>query len=407
MSIKEIIESTYEQLSEIRFLAGVYVPTASKLQKTQIDKYNDKIDKADDLMRSAKKSDQHKGESELHEAIDKYKEWINGQHSKTLLQSLFTYQFAIFDAFMGNVLKEIYSNKPELVEAIERQFSLKDIKNISSMKALKSYIIDKEIDSIRRDSYVEQFKSMENRFGISTLRNFDSWASFTESAQRRHLFTHCDGIVNDQYLSALKLVGKSTEHKVGDEVKLTPSYFKSSTQVISETAIKLGLVLWSKFWPNEKNDQDSFLNDTIVEAVSNHQYDLAIELGDFETYFKVREDVTRRMIVINLAQAHKWKGDSTNCKKVLAKEDWSASRNEFQMCVNILKDDFDTASDNMKAIGKETDLVAKASYLHWPIVKEFVKSDQFKTTYKKLYRQEFLKAQTAQATKTAKAKKKK
>ena len=71
---------------------------------------------------------------------------------------------------------------------------------IGSIEKIKSQFIEKEVESIRRESYIEQFNILENRFEIKTLKKFEEWSLFVEMAQRRNIMTHNDGVVSDQYL---------------------------------------------------------------------------------------------------------------------------------------------------------------------------------------------------------------
>jgi hypothetical protein len=339
------MKSTAESLNEARILVRIYAPISGQMQKQQHEAYLEALTASQKLLKSRTKVDQHRGESQFHAAVEKYSPFINGDHPTALATSLFIYQFSIFDAFIGRLLHEIYSKKPELVNSIEKSLTIQDIGDFKSIKEIKDYLIGKEIDSLRRDSYSEQFKTMENRFGIKTLRKYDNWSVFIEGSQRRHLFTHCDGIASQQYRTAVTDVGGKPEFKVGDKVGLDLKYFMRTNSVITETVLKLSLVLWRKFWPNEKNEQEKALNNYIVSSIENNQYSLAVSLGEFSDTYRISEEMTRRMIVINLAQAFKWKGNQTKCAQILDKEDWSACTNEFKLCVSVLRDEFDAACD--------------------------------------------------------------
>ena len=82
-------------------------------------------------------------------------------------------------------------------------------------------MLEKEIESLRRKSYIEQFKELETKFSIK-LTKFDRWPYFIESAQRRNLFTHCDGIVSKQYLDVCRDVNFKFDkvYKVGERLEI-------------------------------------------------------------------------------------------------------------------------------------------------------------------------------------------
>src|ERR1700722_340059 len=72
----------------------------------------------------------------------------------------------------------------------------------------------------------------------------------------------------------------------------------------------------------------------------------------------------RRRFIINLVQAHKWKGSSVEANKILNEEDWSSCAAHFQMAVAILMDDFPKAASLMKSVAASGD-IQKSDYRDW------------------------------------------
>ena len=141
MSINSIMESTTESLKEARLLVQIYAPVAGQVQKTQHEKYNAAIEASQKLLKSRTKADQHRGESQFYAALDGFRPFIHGDHSTALATSLFIYQFSIFDAFIGRLLHQIYSQKPELVNSIEKSLTIQDVAGFSSIKEIKEHLI--------------------------------------------------------------------------------------------------------------------------------------------------------------------------------------------------------------------------------------------------------------------------
>jgi hypothetical protein len=90
-----------------------------------------------------------------------------------LARSLFTQMFSEFDAFTGALLKLIYIKNDQLLKGISREISLADLLEYEDLNAVKQAMLEKEIDTFRRDSYVEQFATLEKN---STYR-FESLKS--------------------------------------------------------------------------------------------------------------------------------------------------------------------------------------------------------------------------------------
>ena len=84
--------------------------------------------------------------------------------------------------------------------------ALTDLIEFEDLESVKRDMLEKEIDSIRRQSYVEQFATLERTFDL-TLRAFQEWPAFVEIGQRRNLMTHNDGQVKPAILSYMRARG--------------------------------------------------------------------------------------------------------------------------------------------------------------------------------------------------------
>lgn len=107
--------------------------------------------------------------------------------------------FSEFDAFTGALLKAIYIKNEDLLKGISREITLRELFDYQSIDDIKRSMLEKEIETFRRDSYIDQFSSLEKKFQIQ-LKKFDEYPEFIELSQRRNIFVHNDGLVSDQYL---------------------------------------------------------------------------------------------------------------------------------------------------------------------------------------------------------------
>jgi len=68
--------------------------------------------------------------------------------------------FSEFDAFMGALLKTIYLKNQDLLKGISREITLRELFEHGSIDDVKIAMLEKEIETFRRDSYVEQFSNL-------------------------------------------------------------------------------------------------------------------------------------------------------------------------------------------------------------------------------------------------------
>lgn len=309
-----------------------------------------------------------------------------------------------YDAYLGRLLRVAFSAKPELLAASQKSLTYTDLSEFSSLSAARESLIEKEVESVIRDSHSGHFKWMEERFRLPLRKDLNVWSRFVEITERRNLFVHCDGIVSSQYLRVCKQNGVDLDEglKAGDTLTVDPAYFDKAFDCILEIGIKLGHVLWRKLQPQEMQAADEALHLTGYDLLTEERYDLAKMVLRFatETPKKISSDQIRRMHLINLCIAHKLSGDESSCRTILNSEDWTACGPEFRMAVAVLTDNFAQASDIMETIGN-SGAVTREAYSTWPLFKVFRESKEFLSTYRKLFGEEFVLPEDARTGLTA------
>lgn len=162
--------------------------------------------------------------------------------------------------------------------------------------------------------------------------------------------------------------------------------------------MKLGHVLWRKLCPEQRASADDNLSSICFGLLQESQYGLAQNLlkfavADLKNY---SSEATRRIFIINYAQAYKWLGDTAGCLATLDREDWTACDDKFQIAIAVLRDDFDRALGLMIKIGAKGS-IQKVSYRSWPIFQELRKRDDFRAQYREVFGEDYERATTASA----------
>jgi hypothetical protein len=324
-----------------------------------------------------------------------------------LARSLFLQIFSEFDAYMGALLKALYLRNSDLLKGISREISLCDLLEFSDLEAAKRAMLDKEIDSFRRDSYIEQFANLEKKFGV-TLRKFAEWSEFVELGQRRNLLTHNDGLVNDQYL----IVCDREKHTfakrpaLGEQLSIDPPYLTKALRVLSMTGLMLGYTLWMKVVPADKETIHHSLNNTLYRELGRARWKFVSSLKAFalsDPMCKGISDMHRRIRLVNIAIAAKFSKDEATCASLLGSIDWSASVRDFKLAVAVLKDDFEEAASLMVSIGKSGEIISQESYHAWPLFSRFREDRRFAEAYVQVYGEAFVKKLQTTAAPVAEA----
>jgi hypothetical protein len=317
----------------------------------------------------------------------------NVHHSARMIPSSFLMALVSqYDAYLSQLIGHYFHLKPEVLNASERKFSLSELSRFSSIDDAKTYLIEKEVEGVLRESHSKQFSWLETKLDIKLTEGLDSWPKFIEVTERRNLFTHTNGIVSNQYISVCKKHGVKIppDLEIGATLEIDPAYFRSAYATIVEVGVKLGHVMWRKLDPNTRSQADSSLNATAFDLIKNNELKLAQELLRFatSTIKKHSSDRMRRMMIINLAQALKHDNQNEKCKEILDSDDWSSCELDFQICLDVLADDFAAAAEKMRKIGKEGS-VGVVAYRDWPIFKDFRKTEKFLNAYRDVFGKDY------------------
>jgi hypothetical protein len=306
-------------------------------------------------------------------------------------RSFLTSLVSHYDAFLGSLIRALFSLKQELLNSSDRSLSFKELTCFDSIESAREFIIEKEVETLLRNSHSEQFKWMENKFGLTLTKDLPSWAPFIEVMERRNLFVHCNGIVSTQYLSVC------SEHKVdcskvkiGDELQVDQKYFRVAYATVLEIGVKLAHVLWRSQKPDEMQFADESLNNVCLNLIRDEKYDVAQNLLDFgSAYKKFGSETVRRTIILNRAQAYKWGAQNEKATEILAAEDWTASNEKFRLANAVLSDHWDEAAGIMRSLGVGGP-PTKGDYKEWPIFKQFRTTKQFAAAYKDIFAEPFV-----------------
>lgn len=377
------LEALHEIIPYQMTMASVVAHKSAKKHKKFLDENAEKIEEDDETTSYKLDFKISRASSRLGRRSDRAKTVLD------LLPRNFVVSFVSeYDSFLGQLITKILRFKPEIIDSKDKSISLSDLVNLGCVEAAKDKIFAKEVESILRSSHADQFSWMEKAFDIPLTKGLESWPVFIELTERRNLFVHCDGVVSEQYLN----VGRkhkaqiAPEIVVGKRLQAEKKYLKQSYEVLYEIGIKLSQVLWRKLSPSDLEKAESSLSHFTYELLIEENYSLAKNLLDFAccTLKKWDSEGSRLVYVVNRALAYKFSGDNEICQKILESEDWSACGDNYQLCVAVLKDDFDKAKRLMLRIGSAGS-IGEVDYIEWPCFKDFRSSDEFISAFTEVF----------------------
>jgi len=338
-------------------------------------------------------ADKFKGFIELNDKVD----------TTALATRLLPINFVVafvsqYDAYLGGLIRTIFEAKPELLNNSEKNILFSELIKFNSLEEAREYLIEKEIESVLRESHLKQFKWLETKLNILLRKDLPSFSDFIEITERRNLFVHCNGVVSRQYIDVCKEneVKNIDKVKIGQKLIANPEYFNKCYMVMFEIGVKLGQVVWRKLLPDKLEDADAHLNNVCYALLIKGHHRLALNLLSFATG-TLKKHTDREMLcifTINKALAHYLADNKNACTSVLDNHDWSATSDQFKLAISVLREDYPKSIALMKNIGSTNKHLNKDAYREWPLFKQFRKTDEFKNVYKEIFGEDLVYIET-------------
>ncbi|OCK41825.1 hypothetical protein BA195_13620 [Tenacibaculum soleae] len=312
---------------------------------------------------------------------------------KVIPESLFVSLISQYDAFLGKLIKIIFELYPEKLNSSEKNLTFSLLNSFENIEKAKEYIIEKEVESILRESHCYHFEWLEKKLNLPLRKKLPIWPTFMEITERRNLFVHTHGVVTSQYLAVCKKhnVNLAKKIKVGSQLSVSPKYFEESFQCLYEITVKLTQVIWRKLISNDLEDADASLNDICLDLIQREEYKLADILLEFATEILPNHfnEMTENIFIINKALSKYLAGKKEEAKKILSKTDWSAKSNNFKLAVAVLEDDYEDIYPLMEIVGNSNE-IPRHAFQTWPLFKFLRKKKEFKDKYKEIYDEDFV-----------------
>lgn len=366
----------------------------TKLYKNEIDVVNEFIKKRGKVVK--------KGNSKFFGLEPKYQtkyEKINNESKKSSVAvklipiSLFVSLVSQFDFFISNLMKMVLLKYP-LIISKDKCLNFDQVQSFSSIQKIKQYFINNEINKILRGNHAGHIDWFENNLGIKIKDSLgDQWGIFLELTERRNLFVHADGIVNDLYIDNCKQnkIKLNKEIKKDESLSVSIEYFKSTYRCLYEISMKLSWLVSEKIRLSGRDELGNFFNNKGVYLIKSKEYEIAEKMFEF-TSKKSDEfgNILKNLFLINLSLVKKLSGNKKDSIKVLETRDWSDREKEFKLAVCVIKEEYKEAFKLMGEIGIKSEFLQKENYESDPLFEEFRKKPEFKKIFKKIYKENYI-----------------
>jgi hypothetical protein len=163
-----------------------------------------------------------------------------------------------WDVFVSDILRTIFTLRPDIIAASEQTLTLADLNQFGSLEEARNHVVDREIEKVLRNPHASHFAYMERQLSMTLKPRPDAWCQFLELTERRNLIAHTGGVISRSYLKNCAAFGIpiGDEAKIGAQLGVDGSYLMSACDCIIEMAVELGHAIWRKNVPSEQAEAE-------------------------------------------------------------------------------------------------------------------------------------------------------
>jgi hypothetical protein len=266
----------------------------------------------------------------------------------------------------------------------DRTLSYSQILTFADFDEARRHVVEEEVaDFLKSKTTVEQLKYFKDEFGADFRSQFPDVGKLCEIVLRRHAVVHAGGMASSEYcrrVASLKNLSDKPAEK-GKPLPIPSGYIKRAWSVIYSAGVVLTHSVAKsharrKKCKKDEEDSDSFLINAAFNVIKTGQYEAAKTILCYAHGLRLASSGSNLMVIVNLAQAHKWSGDDAACRTLLDGQDWASSSANFRLCVAALREDEDAFAQELEIVAKE-ETVGLPELFEWPVFQRVRKREDF------------------------------
>ena len=311
--------------------------------------------------------------------------------SRNLMNTQFVDCITQFDNYLQNLMRCIYRLHPEILKNSNKSITYKELFDITTIDNAKDFVIESVLTELFHGSHSDQFEHFSKITKINVPSEMEElYKKLIEITERRNIHIHCHGRASRQYISVCTQNKVEVKVSEGDDLKIEKRYFLESIDALMELSVKIGYIVWKKQEKSEQENADKFLISLCNDLIKQGRNKLAIALIDYVIDHKDNKMnlFNKHLLKMYWICAQKKEGNTTEYEKGIH-EDWSSVKPLISLILSVLKDEFDSAVEQVKHIGNDPKELDKFLFEDSVLFSEFVKQKDFKETYKSIYNTDF------------------
>lgn len=329
------------------------------------------------------------GEPELHSENEAIKEFIarviNDVEGRRVfekqdmkIRTAVIFVCIAFENLCSEIIRYQYKNNTNFrANLADKQLSFSDLKEIGDVDAAEDLLIEQELDSFFRPSFLSWFKKFDEKFGIDKTFDLDNKLQLVnELYQRRNLYVHSNGKVNGIYLKNVS----DSKLKKGEDLPSDVEYVEEIIDVVTEIA-------WYVYFKhlcikNEGINMDTFsdLNVLLLSSINSNNPAIPNIYKKFEKSNTDDFQMAKLMSFFNRCLFYKSNDRLDEIKEEVENFNTSCYDTEYKMARAVILD-LDEAYDLTEKYLYSLEGVVALGVLSWPIFDSVRDKPNFKALF--------------------------
>lgn len=297
---------------------------------------------------------------------------IHGSNTLTMLITRFEEFIAVFISELYVLFPHKYLDK--------QQISFSEIENLG-ITTVRKKIIDREIDAIMRESYMEWFKLFETH-GMKFESCKDEMNLLKEIYARRNIIVHNSGRVNDVYLKNVP----DTQFSVGERLTIDEQYLNNAFCAIKIIVFTI-LVEAARLIKENKAEYLDEIFSSAYDELLEGQYSVCYNIFHILSKNELLDAETKTMSQINYWLAAKEVVGLSAIKDEIEMFDVSALNRVFLLAKLLLLEKNNEATKVLEDLYNKKEFPISALE-EWPLFKKYRNSkeyDAFKNKHPEIF----------------------
>ena len=285
-----------------------------------------------------------------------------------------------FELLVTSLIHERLNEYPEAMNIDKKSLTISEIEELGSLEEAKNYLIEREVINLMHSGFKDWLIYFKTNMKVPLIRIENLVEDINEVFNRRNLFVHGGGLVNNIYLKKVHNDLKINVKK-GDRLFVNDHYLMKTINNFRHFGIILALEVW-KTLEKKSKDRPKITNNFIVDMLlETTEWKLIKDLCDFLINDNDVPESLKWQSKINYWLAMKKLGEFEKVSKEVRSADFSAFTKDFQLCQLALLDDYDNFFILLE--GAYPNSITLAELEDWPVFNEIRNQEKYKVMINK------------------------